>query len=386
MTVLGIRGISMSRMIYPVKPYFPPEDVEEVKRIVETVLQSGMLSNHTYTRNFEKSFAELSNVKHAVAVNSGTAALEIALRTIGLKSGDEVLVPTNTFSATAAAVVFAGGKPVFTDIDPETLCINTENIQKYLTPRTKGVVAVHIGGLICPDIKAIKEICGNRGLFLVEDAAHAQGCTICGEPAGSFGDVACFSFYATKVMTTGEGGMITTNNDEVARKAEVLRDQGKDSDSGLIVDLGNNWRLPEVNAAMGIVQLKRLPEIIEKRNMIARYYYKELGKIDCIEVQKIPRNIVDNYYKYVTFIDQDINRDEVKMKLREKGVMCGDAVYWPPLHLQPVYRRLLKTKEGDFPKAEDVCKRMLCPPLNSWMSRDDAEYVISKIDETLSEI
>jgi dTDP-4-amino-4,6-dideoxygalactose transaminase len=386
MTVLEIGGISMSRMIHPVRPYFPPEDVEEVKRIVEKVLQSGMLSNHTYTRNFEKQFAELSNVKHAVAVNSGTAALEIALRTIGIKSGDEVLVPTNTFSATAAAVVFAGGKPVLTDIDPETLCINAENIQEYLTPRTKGVVVVHIGGLICPDIKAIREICGNRNLFLLEDAAHAQGCTIGGEPAGSFGNVACFSFYATKVMTTGEGGMITTNSDEVARKAKVLRDQGKDSESGLIVDLGNNWRLPEVSAAMGIVQLKRLPEIIEKRNMIARHYDKELRKIDHIEVQKVPRNTVHNYYKYVTFIDKDIDRDDVKMKLREKGVMCGDAVYWPPLHLQPVYRKLLKTKEGDFPKAEDVCRRMLSPPLNSWMNRDDAEYVISKIDETLSEI
>jgi dTDP-4-amino-4,6-dideoxygalactose transaminase len=369
-----------------VKPYFPPEDVEEVKEIVRKILQSGMLTNHTYTRNFEKQFAELCKVKHAVAVNSGTAALEIALRTIGLKDGDEVLVPTNTFSSTAATVVFAGGKPVLTDIDPGSLCINAENIQKYLTPRTRGVVAVHIGGLICPDIKAMKELCGDRGLFLVEDAAHAQGSTINGEPAGSFGDAACFSFYATKVMTTGEGGMIATNNDKVTSTARTLRDQGKDSDSSLIVDLGNNWRLPEISAAMGIVQLKRLPEIIEKRNMIARYYDKELGKIDCIEVQKIPLNIVDNYYKYVTFINQDINRDQVKIKLREKGVICGDAVYWPPLHLHPIYRKLLKTKEGDFPKAEDVCKRMLCPPLNSWMNRDDAEYVVSKIDETLSEI
>jgi len=149
----------MSRIIRSVKPYFPWEDVEEVKKIVGKILQSGMLTNYTYTKNLEKRFAELCNVKQAVAVNSGTAALEAALITVGLKSGDEVLVPTNTFSATAAAVVFAGGKLVLTDIDAENLCINTENIQEYLTPRTRGVVVVHIGGLICPDIKAIKEIC-----------------------------------------------------------------------------------------------------------------------------------------------------------------------------------------------------------------------------------
>jgi len=183
---------------------------------------------------------------------------------------------------------------------------------------------------------------------MIEDAAHAHGCTINGMPAGSLGDLGCFSFYATKVVTTGEGGMITTNNDEVARRARILRDQGKDSDTGSIVDLGNNWRLPEVSAAMGIVQLKRLSEIIEKRNKIAKYYDGELEKIDGIKPQRIPRNIIDNYYKYVTFIDEDISRDELKTKLREKGVICGDAVYWPPLHLHPAYRRLLNTKEVTF--------------------------------------
>ncbi|MGB9756278.1 MAG: DegT/DnrJ/EryC1/StrS family aminotransferase, partial [Candidatus Bathyarchaeales archaeon] len=209
----------MSKIVPPVKPYFLKEDIEKIKTDVEKILQSGMLTLHTYTKEFENQFAKLCHVKHAIAVNSGTSALEIALRTMKVKAEDEVLVPTNTFSATATAVIFAGAKPKLTDINPENLCIDAENIQKNITSKTKGVITVHIGGLICPEIEEIKEICREENLFLVEDAAHAQGSTINQKPAGSLGDTGCFSFYPTKVMTTGEGGMITTNSDEVAEKS-----------------------------------------------------------------------------------------------------------------------------------------------------------------------
>ena len=377
----------MSRVIPPVRPYFPKEDIEEIKRYVEEILRSGMLTLYAYTRKFEEKFAELCNVKHAIAVNSGTAALEIALRCMKLKSGDEVLVPTNTFSATAASVIFAGGRPVFTDIDPETLCISAEEVQKRMTEKTKGVIVVHIGGLVCPDIKAIREICEDRKMFLIEDAAHAHGSKINGEPAGSLGDVGCFSFYPTKVMTTGEGGMITTNSDEVAKKARILRDQGKESTaSNIIVELGYNWRIDEISAAIGIVQLKRLPEIIKRRNKIAEFYNSEFGKISGVKPLKKPSNIVNCYYKYVVILDREIDRDKVKQKLREKGVRCGGEVYWPPLHLQPLYQKLLGTKQGDFPKAEDVCRRMICPPIYTGMTLEDAKYVVDKFKEVLEEI
>lgn len=378
---------ALSKVIPPVKPYFPIEDVERIKGDVEKILQSGMLTMYTYTKEFEKKFASSCRTNYAVAVNSGTSALEIALRTKGLKNGDEVLVPTNTFTATAATVFFAGGKPVFTDINPESLCIDAENVQKYMTRKTKGVMVVHIGGLVCPDIKAIKEVCRDHKLFLVEDAAHAHGSTIDGQPAGSLGDVGCFSFYPTKVMTAGEGGMITTDDSKVAEKAQVFRDQGKESfNSNTIVELGSNWRLPEINAAIGMTQLDRLPEIIEKRNRVAQCYDEELDKMSEIKPLEVPTNTVNNYYKHVAFLDREISRDELKQNLREKGVKCGGEVYWPPLHLQPVYQKLLGVKKGDFPVAEEVCKGMVCLPMYTQMTLEDARYVIENVKETLFEL
>lgn len=373
--------------IPPMKLFFPREDVYRIKSDVEKILKSGMLTLGEYTRRFESEYAKLCGVKHAVAVNSGTSALEISLRTSGLENEDEVLVPTNTFSATASAVFFAGGKPVLTDVNSNTLCIDAQNIQKYMTTKTKGVMVVHIGGLICPDIKAIREICEDRHLFLIEDAAHAQGSSINGQSAGSLGDVGCFSFYPTKVITTGEGGMITTNNDKVAEKARILRDQGKEGFHGnAIVELGYNWRLPEISAALGIAQLKRLPEIIERRNKVAQHYDKKLNPLNEIKPLKTLSNMVHNYYKYVALLGASINREKLKQRLREKGVRCGGEVYWPPLHLQPIFRRLLGTREGDFPVSENVCKRMLCLPIYAQMSIEDVEYVTEKLEETLSEI
>jgi len=377
----------MSKVIPSGKPYFPTEDLEQIKRDLEEILKSGMLTMGKFTREFEKQFADLCKVKNAIATNSGTSALEIAMRAMGLKKGDTVLVPTNTFTATAATVFYAGGKPVFTDVNPDNLCIDAKNIRKRLTQKVKGVIVVHVAGLICPDIDEIKELCKEKGLFLIEDAAHAHGSSYKGIPAGSLGNVGCFSFYPTKVMTSSEGGMITTNDDEVAEKARILRDQGKESfQSSLIVELGYNWRLPEISAAIGIVQLKRLPEMMEKRRKVAQSYDENLKQIKGIEPLKVPSNIYCNYYKYVAFLEPKIDRDKLKQKLREKGVSCGGEVYWPPLHLQPVYRKLLKTKEGDFPASEDACKRMICPPLHSSMTIEDAEYVIEKFDESLSEV
>ncbi len=374
-------------MIPPAKPYFPKEDIEEIKTHVEKILSSGMLTLHKYTKEFEKRFAELCNVKYAVAVNSGTAALEIILRTFKLEPGDEVIIPTNTFSATAASIIFAGGKPVLTDIDSDTLCITAEEVQKHITAKTKGVIVVHIGGLICPDIKAIREICQDYGLFLVEDAAHAHGSSLNGEMAGSFGDASAFSFYPTKVITTGEGGIITTNDVNIYNFAVKLRDQGKDSyTSNLIVELGYNWRMQEISAAIGLVQLKRLSEIILKRNHIKKLYNNEFSKIDGLEPIRTPNNMVNNYYKYVLILDSNINRDKLKEELKKKGVKCGSEVYWPPLHLQPIYQKILNIQVGEFPNAEDVCRRMICPPIYTSMTIEDVNYVIESFKKTLERI
>ena len=375
------------REIPPVKPYFPKEDIQLIHKDLDKILNSGMLTLGEYTRKFEAEFSKLCKVKKAITVNSGTAALEIALRCLGLKKGDEVLVPTNTFTATAATVIMAEGKPVLTDIDGDSLCINSGNVEKNLTSKTRGIIAVHIGGLVCPEIKAIAEICEDKNLFLIEDAAHAQGSTLDEKSAGSFGDVGCFSFYPTKVITSGEGGMITTDIEEIAKKASVLRDQGKESFSGNeIIEVGYNWRMTEISAAIGLRQLLRLPEFIKQRNEIANYYDKELKKLKGLKPLEIPKNALSNYYKYVAFVSEDISRESFKQRLREKGVKPSGEVYWPPLHMQPVYKRLLRVKEGDFPVAEEACRRMLCLPVYSQMTMGEAEYVIEKCREVLSEI
>lgn len=306
--------------IPPVKPYFPKEDIQLIQQDVKKILNSGMLTLGEYTKRFEKEFAQLCNVQHAVAVNSGTSALEIALRTMGLRRGDDVLVPTNTFGATAAVVVLIGAKPVFTDIDSKTLCINSENIRKHLTNKTKAVIVVHIGGLVCPEIKAIKEICEDHNLILIEDAAHAQGSLLDEKSAGSFGNAGCFSFYPTKVMTTGEGGMVTTDSHELAEKAAVLRDQGKESfNSNIIIEVGYNWRMNEISAAIGLTQLHRLREFIKQRNEIANYYSKELSNISDLKPLKVPKNALSNYYKYVAFLAPETSKDSFKQRLGEKG-------------------------------------------------------------------
>lgn len=380
----GYLEMSFKR-IPPVKPYFPQEDIELIQKEVEKILNSGMLTLGEYTKQFETEFAKLCSVRHAVAVNSGTSALEISLRTIGLKRGDEVLIPTNTFSATAAVVVLTGGKPVFTDIDEESLCMNSKNVQRYLTNKTKGVIAVHIGGLVCPEVNEIKELCEDHNLFLIEDAAHAHGSILGEKSSGSFGDAGCFSFYPTKVMTTGEGGMITTGRDEIVEKAMVLRDQGKESfNSNVIVEVGYNWRIDEISAAIGLTQVRRLPEFIKRRNEIAGYYNKELSELSGIEPLRVPKNAVTNYYKYIAFLSPEISRDDFKQRLREKGVRPSGEVYWPPLHMQPIYKRLLKVEEGDFPVAEDVCRRMVCLPIYSQMTLEEARYVAEKVKEVLS--
>jgi len=374
------------REVPPAKPCFPEEDIRSIQLEVAKILRSGRLTLGEYTKLFEAEFAKLCKVSYAVAVNSGTSALEISLRAIGLKAVEEVLVPTNTFSASAAAVIFAGGKPVFTDVDAKSLCIDAENVQKHLTSKTRAVIAVHIGGLICPEIKAIKEICEDNHLFLIEDAAHAQGSTIDKQPAGSIGDVGCFSFYPTKVMTAGEGGMITTEMQNIAEKCVVLRDQGKeDFSSNIIVELGYNWRLDEISAAVGLSQLKRLREFIRCRKEIAKCYDKELSQMSDIEPLEVPENIVSNYYKYVTFLSSELSRDSFKQKLRERGVKCSGEVYWPPLHMQPIYQRLLKVREGDFPMAEEACRKMVCLPMYSQMTLDEARYVVKNVHEVLSE-
>jgi perosamine synthetase len=371
--------------IPPAKPFFPRDDIDKLKLDFDRILTSGILTLGDYTNEFEKQFATLIGVRHAIAVNSGTSALEICLRNFELIPADEVIVPTNTFAATCAAVIHAGGKPVLTDVHRNTLTLPEECLKRTITTRSKGVIAVHVGGLVCPAIDAIRELCDQHGLFLLEDAAHAHGAKADDRYAGSLGSAGAFSFYPTKTITTGEGGMITTNDDELATTAKILRDQGKESfSSNKIVKLGYNWRMQEISAAIGILQLRRLNEFVQKRNAIARMYDRAFEDMGLSHVVT-PKNYVNNYYKYTYFLPDGIDRTRFKSLCRNRGVTYGGETYWPLLHQQPAFQRYV-SDGSSYPTADYVGSRMVCPPMFSQMTEEQAQTVIDVTRAVLLEM
>lgn len=371
--------------IPPAKPWFPEEDLTKLLNDIKSVLLSGMLTLHKVTQEFERAYAAYCGTKYAVAVNSGTSALEISLRCLKIEPGDEVIVPTNTFIATPNSVIFATGKPVFADIDEKTLCLDPEDLKERITAKTKGVMVVHIGGLITPKIKDIQEICEDHSLFLIEDAAHAHGSEYRGQKAGTFGALAGFSFYPTKVMTAGEGGVITTNSEEYTEFAHTLRDQGKSGFlSGDIIELGYNWRMSEIHAVIAVYQLKRLDEFITNRTKIANIYDTELAKISGITPLIIPKECKSNYYKYTAFLDNSIDIEAFRKNLKEKHtVSLSGGVYDLPCHLQPLYKKLFNYKEGLYPVAEKILPKHICLPIYADMTEDNAMHVINSIKKVL---
>jgi perosamine synthetase len=365
------------------KIYFPDEDRKELLSQIDMILKSGQLTLGKHTKDFEERFAAYVGTKYAIAVNSGTSALEIPLRALDV-NGHSVIVPTNTFFATPASVIHAGGKVIFADV-AENLCIDPERVNENIRKDTKGIIIVHIGGVIPPQIKDIKEICEDHNLFLIEDAAHAHGSTLDGKKAGSFGDAAAFSFYPTKVMTSGEGGMITTDNENIYERAMVFRDQGKAGFYGNVhTEMGYNWRMSEIHAAIGLSQFHRLNEFIDDRRKIAKIYDEKLKEIDSITTIEIPANVESNYYKYVALLDDGIDRADIKKELKEKyGVGLSGEVYELPCHLQPIFKDLYGFKDGEFPVAEDLCKRQICLPVFATMTDEQARYVIDSLQEVL---
>lgn len=364
--------------------YFPDEDRHEILAAIDGALQSGQLTLGQHGRTFETEFARLTGVEHAVAVNSGTSALEIVLRALGV-DGLEVVVPTNTFFATPAAVLHAGGRVRFADVNPGTLMLDADTLEAALTPATAGVIVVHIGGMVTPDIDAIVDLCRRRGLWLLEDAAHAHGSTLEGRVAGSFGVAGTFSFYPTKVMTSGEGGMIVTNDRRIYDEALVFRDQGKAGfHANVHTRLGYNWRMSEVHAIVGVTQLRRLPEFIEARRRVARAYDRALERSEWFTPQVEPARSRSNYYKYVAFPRQDIDRTALKLALRERfGVGLAGEVYELPCHRQPVFEQY---DDRRLPQSEQACASHICLPMSARMTTDEAEAVAAALEAAVAEL
>jgi dTDP-4-amino-4,6-dideoxygalactose transaminase len=340
-----------------------------------------MLTLGKYGKDFESKFADLCGVRHAVAVNSGTAALEIGLRALGAESKD-VVIPTNTFFATAAAAVHAGARPVFVDMDPESFAIRPEDVEKALTSNTAGIILVHIGGIISGRIQGLQDLASRKGLWLIEDAAHAHGCSYQRIQAGAFGVAGAFSMYPTKVMTSAEGGMLVTDDDKIAEEARIYRDQGK---PGFLrnehTHMGYNWRMSEPHAIIGLKHLDRLPSMIADRQRIAAIYDKALSEFKNLRPLRVPEGGVCNYYKYIAVLREPRDRKQLKAQLRERhGVSLSGEVYESPLHKQPVFEQYA---DGGMPVAEDLCARHICLPVYSGMEDDEARQVVGALSETI---
>jgi dTDP-4-amino-4,6-dideoxygalactose transaminase len=366
-----------TRKIPAAKIQFLPEDRAWIAERIQEVLANGQLTLGKYGTEFETRFAALCGTKHAIAVNSGTSSMEIILRSLGVE-GKDVIVPTNTFFATAAAVVHAGGNPILVDMDPESFAIRPEDVQAALTPNTVGIVVVHIGGLITQRVGELRELAEKKGLWLVEDAAHAHSSSHEGVQAGAFGIAGAFSFYPTKVMTSAEGGMIVTNDDRLAEEARIYRDQGKASFLvNAHVRMGYNWRMSEPHAIIGLKHLERLPQMIADRQRIAAYYDSALADFKNLKPIKVPAGGVSNYYKYMAVLNERRDRQALKKELRENfGVSLSGEVYQEPLHKQPIFE---KYAIRALPVAEDYCARQICLPVYSGMEDDEAQQVIDAL-------
>jgi len=356
-------------------PINAPQIGEEEIEAVAEVLKSGVLTHGLgmgpMVTKFEKAFAKFAKAKHAVAVNSGTAALHLALLGAGVKAGAEVILPSFTFVATAEIVVMAGAKPVFVDIDPETYDISPKKIEKAVTKKTKAIIPVDLYGLPV-DMKPIREIADKHGLLVIEDSCQAHGATYAGRPVGAFADAACWSFFASKNMTTGEGGMVTTNNEEVAENMRVIRSHGE-KEKYKSTMLGHNYRMPEIEAAIGYEQLKKLPKFLSHRRRNAKRLTTILEKADKLQLPREPKGYKHSWYLYTVRM-KNANakrRDKIAEELRGKGIGVG-VYYVNPIHQMPYYRKFGRYR---LPETEKASKQVLSLPVHPGVTVKQIDFI-----------
>jgi perosamine synthetase len=359
-----------------------PDDV----RIVVDVLQSDWLTTGPKVREFERAFARFVGAGEAVAVSSGTAALHAAMNVLGVGSGDEVIVPTMTFAATANCVLYQGGRPVFADVDPQTLLVDTRSLEAKITPRTRAIIAVDYAGQPC-DYDNLGAIAERHGLALVADACHSLGGSYKGRSVGTLADLNVFSLHPVKAMTTGEGGMITTASFETAHGIRRFRNHGITSDhfereqmgSWLyeMVDLGYNYRLSDIQCALGLTQIAKLPGWLARRRAIAHRYDLAFAPLPGVHTLRVGKDIQHGYHLYVVELDLDrfnVDRQRIFAALRAEGI--GVNVHYLPVHLHPFYREALGTRPGMCPSAETAYEKILSLPLFPAMRDKDVDDVI----------
>jgi len=343
---------------------------EEEKAVVK-VLKSGKLSQGEKVAEFEKAFAKYCGTKYAVTTDNGTSALIVALIAAGIGPGDEVVTTPFTFIATANSIMFTGARPVFVDINPNTFNIDPEKIEGSITNKTKAIMPVHLYGLMA-DMEKINKIAKSHDLIVIEDAAQAHGASINKKRAGSWGVAGCFSFYPTKNMTTGEGGMITTNNIKIAIKARLIRNQGMEK--RYYHDMvGYNFRMTEISAAIGLEQLKKLETFTKKRIENANYLNQKLAGIEGVVTPNTPKGYRHVFHQYTV---RTSNRDKLIQKLDRAGI--GYGIYYPlPVHKQKAFKNLkFKTSA---PVSEKIAKEVISLPIHPTLEKKELNKIIASL-------
>ena len=385
----GISSVSRKPMIPYGHQWIDDDDIQAVV----DVLRSDWLTTGPYVDEFEQEFAEAVDAKYAVSVSNGTAALHAAMFAIDIKPGDEVIVPPMTFAATANCVVYQGGTPVFADVDQDSLLLDPARVEEKITPITKAIIAVDYSGQPC-DYEALRDIANRQKLVLVADACHALGGTYKNRPVGSLADLNTFSFHPVKHITTGEGGMITTDDPDLARRMRIFRNHGITTDSrqryqqGLwfygMEELGYNYRLTDIQAALGLSQLHKLNNWVERRREISRRYDQVFAELSYLKPLSVRKDVSHAYHLYVVRLKLEqlkATRGEIFAALRDKGI--GVNVHYIPVHLHPFYRNHYSTGVGMCPIAEAAYEQIISLPMFPALSDKEIDYVMEVVLEVL---
>jgi perosamine synthetase len=375
-------------------PFALPDITEAECAEVDAALRSGWVTTGPRVKQLESLFAEQVRARHAVAVSSCTAALHLALEAVGIEPGDEVIVPTTTFAATAEVVRYLDGRPVLVDVQAGDQNIDPAAVERAIGPRTKAIIPVHFGGQAC-DMGAILDLARGRGLHVIEDAAHAFPASWQGRPVGSIGDITCFSFYATKTITTGEGGMATSENEEWVDRMRIMSLHGISKDAWKrytaegswyyeIVAPGFKYNLTDLAAALGLAQLRRAGEMLERRRQIARMYSEAFGDDPALELLDVRSFDEHAWHLFVIRLVRgalSIDRNRLIEELKALGI--GTSVHFIPLHLHPYYRESYGYRPTDLPVALECYERSLSLPIYSKMRDQDVDRVVGAVQDML---
>jgi perosamine synthetase len=371
-------------------PYITDDEITEV---VDS-LRSGWLTMGPKTIDFENRFAGYIGSSHAVSMNSCTACLHLALKAIGIKKGDEVIVPVMTFSSTAGVLHYFGAKPVFVDVDPGTLNLDASKIERSLTRRTRAIIPVHYAGQPC-DMDDIADIAKNNSLYVIEDAAHALPALYKGRKVGTIGDITCFSFYATKTLSTGEGGMVTTENGEWAERLRILRLHGISKDAWKryagegswyyeVLEPGYKYNMTDIQAALGLAQLRKLEWMWMRRKEISLAYLRAFSAMEELSPLEAVPDRESAHHLYPIFLRPEtmrIDRNRFIEEMKARGI--GTSVHFIPLYRHPFYRKTGGYKPEDFPSAEWAYERMVSLPIYPGMSDEDVAAVFEAVDDII---